>query len=88
MSADSRMTYEPRDTLKEVADGVWLVDGPIVHMAFPLERQTLWLPSAFCGFRRSRFVAPPRDTPVSVVVAPRDPAETLEILGPPNRLSL
>jgi hypothetical protein len=53
-----------------------------------LERRTLWLPSAFCGLRRSRFVAPPRDTPVSVVVAPRDPAKSLEILGPPNRLSL
>lgn len=30
------MTYEPLDTLKQVDEDIWIVDGPIIHMAFPL----------------------------------------------------
>jgi hypothetical protein len=32
----SAMIYEPVNTLKQVADDLWIVDGPIVKMAFPL----------------------------------------------------
>jgi hypothetical protein len=32
----SMRLYEPLDTLKPVAEDLWLVDGPLVHMRFPL----------------------------------------------------
>ncbi|HVJ92757.1 MAG TPA: pyridoxal phosphate-dependent aminotransferase [Labilithrix sp.] len=40
------------------------------------------LPSSFRRFPSDRFVTPPPDTPVSVVVAPRAARNSVEILGP------
>lgn len=34
-SGESGPTYQPLDTLKGVADNVWLVDGPLIWFGFP-----------------------------------------------------
>jgi hypothetical protein len=31
----SAMTYEPLNTLKSVADDVWIVDGPVIRFGMP-----------------------------------------------------
>jgi hypothetical protein len=32
---DARATYQPINTLKRVADDVWIVDGPVIRFGFP-----------------------------------------------------
>ena len=58
--------------------------GRSLQGLLPLEHRPCWLPSAFCGFRPSRCVAPRQNAKAFFLVAPCDTGESLEILGPPT----
>ena len=35
MTRESSATYPPLNTLKPVADNVWIVDGPVIEFGMP-----------------------------------------------------
>ena len=56
---EEHMTYPPLDTLKPVADNVWIVDGPIVHFGMPWPKMPFSTRMTVIHLREGLFVHSP-----------------------------
>jgi hypothetical protein len=61
MLQDAHLTYPPLNTLKPLADGIWIVDGPVIwfgvrgfKMPFPTRATVIPLRTETCSSTRPR----------------------------------
>jgi hypothetical protein len=80
------MQYEPLDTLKRVAEGVWIVDGPIVRFGMPWPKMPFSTRMTIIRFKGGHlFVHSPTPLPPSLRVAVNEIGSVRWIVAP-NRL--